>query len=140
MVRRKIKIQGKKECEEKRWSKRWHHCSDLLLAKMTSNDNRNRVQREAMIDTINKPQARRMGKLVDFFLNSRTKLPTTTIKLLSKNQEFLKGVTEYKVPISMKKRIFEQKGGILPMLLPFAAKDTAPLAGSLLSGIAGKLL
>ena len=39
----------------------------------------------------------------------------------------------------MKKGIFKQKGGILPMLLPFAAKDTAPLAGSLLSGIAGKL-
>ena len=39
----------------------------------------------------------------------------------------------------MKKRIFKQKGGILPMLLHFVAKATAPLAGSLLSGIAGKL-
>ena len=39
----------------------------------------------------------------------------------------------------MKKRIFKQKGGILPMLLPFAAKAAAPLAGSHLSGIAGKL-
>ena len=29
---------------------------DLLLAKMISNDNRNRVQREAMINTRNKPQ------------------------------------------------------------------------------------
>ena len=29
----------------------------------------------------------------------------------------------------MKKRIFKQKGGILPMLLPFAAKAIAPLAG-----------
>ena len=59
--------------------------------------------------------------------------------LLSKNHEFVKAITENKVPISMKKRIFKQKGGILPMLLPFAAKATAPLAGSLLSGIAGKL-
>ena len=75
-----------------------------------------------------------MEKLVDFFLNSHTKLPTKTIKLLSKNQEFVKAMTENKVPISMKKRIFKQKGGILPMLLPFAAKATAPLAGSLLSG------
>ena len=39
----------------------------------------------------------------------------------------------------MKKRIFKQKGGIPPMLLPFAAKAAAPLAGSLLSGIVGKL-
>ena len=29
---------------------------DLLLAKMISNDNRNRVQRDAMIDTMNKSQ------------------------------------------------------------------------------------
>ena len=79
-----------------------------------------------------------MGKLVDFFLNSRTKLPAKTIKLLSKNQEFVKAITENKVPVSTKKRIFKQKGGILPMLLPFAAKAAAPLAGSLLSGIVGK--
>ena len=112
---------------------------DLLLAKMMSNDTRNQVQRDAMIDTMNKSQVRRMEKLVDFFLNSHTKLPAKTIKLLSKNKEFVKAITENKVPISMKKRIFKQKGGILPMLLPFAAKATAPLAGSLLSGIAGKL-
>ena len=31
---------------------------DLLLAKMISNDNRNRVQRDAMIDTVNKSQVR----------------------------------------------------------------------------------
>ena len=31
---------------------------DLLLAKMISNNNRNRAQREAMIDTMNKPQIR----------------------------------------------------------------------------------
>ena len=108
---------------------------DLLLAKMISNDNRNRPQRDAMIDTMNKSQVRRMGKLVD----SRTKLPPKTIKLLSKNQEFVKTITENKVPVSTKKRIFKQKGGILPMLLPFAAKAAAPLAGSLLSGILGKI-
>ena len=39
----------------------------------------------------------------------------------------------------MKKRIFKQKGGVPPMLLPFAAKAATPLAGSLLPGIAGKL-
>ena len=31
---------------------------DLLLAKMISNDNRNRVQRDGMIDTMNKSQVR----------------------------------------------------------------------------------
>ena len=65
---------------------------------MISNNNRNQAQRDAMIDTMNKSQVRRMGKLVDFFLNSHTKLPTKTIKLLSKNQEFVKAVTENKGP------------------------------------------
>ena len=82
---------------------------DLLLAKMISNNNRNRLQRDAMIDTMNKSQVRRMGKLVDFFLNSRTKLPAKTIKLLSKNQEFVKAITENKVPVSTKKRILNKK-------------------------------
>ena len=112
---------------------------DLFLAKIMSNNKRNWVQRDAVINTMNKSQVQQMGKLVDFFLNSRTKLPAKTIKLLSKNQEFVKAITENKVPISTKKRIFKQKGGILPMLLPVAAKATAPLAGSLLSAIAGKL-
>ena len=60
-------------------------------------------------------------------------------KVAVKNQEFVKAITENKVPVSTKKRIFKQKGGILPMLLPFAAKAAAPLAGSLLSGILGKI-
>ena len=82
---------------------------DLLLAKMISNDNRNWAQRDAMIDTTNKSQVQRMEKLVDFFLNSHTKLPTKTIKLLSKNQQFVKAITENKVPVSMKKRILNKK-------------------------------
>ena len=39
----------------------------------------------------------------------------------------------------MKKRIFKQKGGILPMLLSFVAKAAALVARSLLSGTTGKL-
>ena len=81
-----------------------------------------------------------MGKLVDFFLNSHTKLPTKTINVLSKNQEFVKAITENKVPLSMKKKIFKQKGGILPMLLPFAAKAAAPLAGSLFVWYSRKII
>ena len=60
-------------------------------------------------------------------------------KVAIKNQEFVKAITDNKVPVSMKKRIFKQTGGILPKLLPLVAKATAPLTGSLLSGIAGKL-
>ena len=36
---------------------------DLLLAKMISNNNRNQVQRDAMIDTMNKSQVDKWGNL-----------------------------------------------------------------------------
>ena len=59
--------------------------------------------------------------------------------MLSANQEFVKAIVENIVPIATKKKIFKQKGGILPMLLPFAAKAALPLAGSIPFGIAGKI-
>ena len=58
---------------------------DLLLAKMISNDNRNRAQREVMIDTMNKPQIRQMGKLVDFFLNSNYKVAVEKSRICKGN-------------------------------------------------------
>ena len=82
---------------------------DLLLAKMISNNNRNRAQRDAMIDTMNKSKVQQMGKLVDFFLNSCTKLPAKTIKLLSKNQEFVKAITENKVQSQRKREFLNKK-------------------------------
>ena len=79
------------------------------------------------------------GETCRFFSKFPHQITCKDYKVAVKNQEFVKTITENKVPISMKKRIFKQKGGILPMLLPFAAKAAAPLAGSLLSGIVGKL-
>ena len=56
---------------------------DLLLAKMISNHNRNRAQRDAMIDTMNKSQVRRMGKLVDFFLKNIAEKVSGNMKKLA---------------------------------------------------------
>ena len=79
------------------------------------------------------------GETCRFFSKFPHQIAHKDYKIAVKNQEFVKAITENKVPISMKKRIFKHKGGILHMPLPVAAKATAPLAGSLLSGIAGKL-
>ena len=79
------------------------------------------------------------GETCRFFSKFLYQITHKDYKVAVKNQEFVKAITENKVPVSTKKGIFKQKGGILPMLLPFAAKATAPLAGSLLSGIVGKL-
>ena len=58
MVRRK----NKNPRQERKWGDGSQRggitIPDLVLAKMISNDNRNRAQREAMRDTMNKPQIR----------------------------------------------------------------------------------
>ena len=64
---------------------------DLLLAKMISNDNRNRSQRDAMIDTMNKSQVRRMGKLVDFFLKFPHQITRKDYKVAVKKSRIRKG-------------------------------------------------
>ena len=79
------------------------------------------------------------GETCRFFSKFPHQITHKDYKVVVKKSRIVKAITENKVPVSTKKRIFKQKGGILPMLLPFAAKAAAPLAGSLLSGIAGKL-
>ena len=79
------------------------------------------------------------GETCRFFSKFPNQITRKDYKVAVKKSRIWKGNNRKKVPISMKKRLFKQKGGILPMLLPFAAKATAPLAGSLLSGIVGKL-
>ena len=63
---------------------------DLLLAKMISNDNRNRAQRDAMIDTMNKSSSMNGETCRFFFLNSHTKLPAKT-KVAVKKSRICKG-------------------------------------------------
>ena len=48
---------GKEKKKKKRWSKRWHHCSESV-ASQNDKHNRNRAQREVMIDTMNRSQIR----------------------------------------------------------------------------------
>ena len=74
------------------------------------------------------------GETWRFFSKFPHQITCKDYKVAVKKSRICKAITENKVPVSTKKRIFKQKGGILPMLLPLAA-----LAGSLLSGIAGKL-
>ena len=64
---------------------------DLLLAKMISNDNRNRSQRDAMIDTMNKSQVRRMEKLVDFFSKFPHQITRKDYKVAVKKSRICKG-------------------------------------------------
>ena len=108
---------------------------DLLLPKMISKKNRNRAQRDAIIDTMNTGQMDDISHIVKAFLKTPYKLNRKQINMLMKNQEFAKGLTNGHIPVKIRKKIIKQRGGILG-LIPLAAKVIAP---TLLGSIADKL-
>ena len=109
---------------------------DLLLANLISRDNRNAIQRQALIDTMNMQQMRRIGRVVRGFLNSRYKMSNKQLKALAKNRDFVMALVNRNVPLTTKKQVLKQKGGFLGALLPLA---TSVLAKPLTSLI-GKIL
>ena len=108
---------------------------DLLLAKMISKQNRNRAQRDAIIDTMNTGQMNGISHMVKAFLKMPYKLNPKQINMLTKNQEFVKGLTNGHIPVKIREKTIKQRGGILG-LIPLAAKVIAP---TLLGSIADKL-
>ena len=101
---------------------------------MISKENRNRAQRDA-IDTMNTGQMNGISHMVKAFLKTPYKLNPKQINMLTKNQEFVKGMTNAHIPVKIRKKIIKQRGGIFG-LIPLAAKAIAP---TILGSIADKL-
>ena len=70
-------------------------------------------------------------------MKSPYQLDNKQINMLSKNREYMRGLTNGRVPLEVRKKIITQKGGFIAGLLPLAAKVLAP---TILGSIAGKLL
>ena len=102
---------------------------------MISKENRNRAQRDAIIDMINTGQMNGISCMVKAFLKTPYKINPKQIKMLMKNQEFVKGITDGHIPVKIRKKIIKQIGGILG-LIPLAAKVITP---TLLGSMANKL-
>lgn len=109
---------------------------DLMLTQLIGKDNKNVRQRNALIDTMNNSQMRRIGLIVRSFLRSRYQLSPSQIKQLSKNQDFVTALISPKVPLDTRKKILKQKGGIFGALLPLAAKIIGP---AILGPLASKI-
>ena len=98
---------------------------------MISKENRNRAQRDAIIDMMYTGQKNGISCMVKAFLKMPYKLNPKQINMLMKNQEFIKGLTNGHIPVKIRKKIIKQRGGILG-LIPLAAKVIAPtLLGSI---------
>ena len=75
----------------------------LLLAKMISKENRNRAQRDAIIDRMNTGQMNGISCMVKAFLKMPYKLNPKQINMRMKNQEFVRDITNWPHPSKNKK-------------------------------------
>ena len=87
---------------------------------MISKENRNRAQRDAIIDTMNTGQMNGINCMVKAFLKMPYKLNPKQINILTKNQEIVKGITNTHIPVKIRKKIIKQRGGIFG-LIPYCS-------------------
>ena len=110
------------------------HLQSAVLANLMGNNNKNVPQRKAIASTLSKSQMNGMGVIWKKFLTSQYPLPNRLIKQLIRDKKLIDSFFNARIPTETRRKILTQKGGILPFLLPLAAKAVVgPLLGKLLS-------
>ena len=110
------------------------HLQSAVLANLMGNNNKNVPQRRAIASTLSKSQMNGMGVIWKKFLTSQYPLPNRQIKQLIRDKKLIDSFFNARIPTETRRKILTQKGGILPFLLPLAAKAVVgPLLGKLLS-------
>ena len=110
------------------------HLQSAILANLMGNNNKNVPQRSAIASTLSKSQMNSMGIIWKKFLTSQYPLPNRQIKQLIRDKKLIDSFFNARIPTETRRKILTQKGGILPFLLPLAAKAVVgPLLRKLLS-------
>lgn len=95
---------------------------NVALWQLISPTNKNRQQRETLIQSLNKGQLDDISRMLRAFMNGKFKVTDGVIKKLKKDKQFLYCLADCKTPIEERKDIVRQKGGFLPFLLPLLIK------------------
>ena len=98
------KMLPKKKKKSGKWFK-----DNLHVFGMLSKTNKNKKQREAVIDLMNKNQVNGVKKLADQFLKARYSVPTLQLKKLKKDRNFIQSIASSTTPWNSKKEIIKQK-------------------------------
>ena len=110
------------------------HLQSAILANLMGNNNKNVPQRRAIASTLSKSQMNSMGIIWKKFLTSQYPLPNRQIRQLIRDKKLIDSFFNARIPTETRRTVLTQKGGILPFLLPLAAKAVVgPLLGKLLS-------
>ena len=124
----------KKKRNLKRGKLNKSHLQSAILANLMGNNNKNVPQRRAIASTLSKSQMNGIGAIWKKFLTSQYPLPNRQIKQLIRDKKLIDSFFNARIPTETRRKILMQKGGILPFLLPLAAKAVVgPLLGKLLS-------
>ena len=124
-VRRAPRINGNKIMEA------------VMLGHMLGKNNKNAVQRNAILDTMSSSQMTGMGRVWKNFMSSRYPLPQKQIKQPVRNRQLIKSIFNPKLLLDTRRHILKQKGGLFPALFPIVAKV---IGSSLLGPIISKIL
>ena len=110
------------------------HLQSIILANLIGKNNKNIPQRRAIASTLSKGQMNGMGIIWKKILTSQYPLPNQQIKQLIRDKKLIDSFFNARIPTETRRKILMQKGGILPFLLPLAAKV---VVGPLLRKILG---
>lgn len=106
----------KKKKGDKKWFK-----ENVHLFGMLSKANKNKKQKEAVIDLMDKKQISGVKKLADQFLKAKYSVPELQLKKLKKDRDYIYKIAEASTPWKVKKKIISQRGGFISALIPLAA-------------------
>ena len=109
----------------------------VMLGHMLGKNNKNAVQKNAILDMMSSFQMTGMGRVWKNFMSSHYPLPQKQIKQLVRDRELIKSIFNPKLLLDTRRHILKQKGGLFPALFPIAAKV---IGSSLLGPIIGKIL
>ena len=109
----------------------------VMLGHMLGKNNKNAVQKKAVVDMMSSSQMTGMGRVWKKFMSSHYPLPQKQIKQLVRDRKLIESIFNLKVPLDTRRHILKQKGAIFPALFPIVAKV---IGSSLLGPIIGKIL
>ena len=128
-----LKKKTKRDMNKMRRKLNKSHLQSVMLANLLGKNNKNAQQRRAIASTLSKSQMNGMGIIWKKFLTSQYPLPNRQIKQLIRDKKLIDSFFNARIPTETRRKILTQKGGILPFLLPLAAKAVVgPLLGKIL--------
>lgn len=124
----------KKSAQKKKKGTKYSFKKNVALWQLISPKNKNKQQREVLIQSLNKTQMNDISRLLKAFMSRKLPVSSGVISKLKKDKQFLYCLANCATPLDKRKEIVRQKGGFLPLLLPMLLKGAVGAIGAGLLG------